>query len=187
MTLYELLLLLHIVAAILWVGAAATFFMLDVGDDLSGDLEAQASHNDDADWLSPRLFIPASLATLLFGLAAAIEGDWDFGSLWIVIGLAGFTASFLTGILYFAPELKRVAEATQRHGPSHPEVRRRIATAKLVGQIELAVLFAVVAAMVIKPTGDDTGVLVAGALFLLAVTAIAFAWRGRDAAHPAQR
>jgi hypothetical protein len=41
------------------------------------------------------------------------------------------------------------------------------------------VLFIVVASMVVKPTGDDTGVLIGMALVLAAVTAWAFAWRGR--------
>ncbi len=179
MTLYELLLLLHVVAAIVWVGAATAYFMLELRTDLSGDLEREASHNDDAGWLAPRLFIPASLATLIFGILAAIEGNWDFGSLWIIIGLTGFGVSFAIGVGYFEPEIKKLEEAIERDGAAHPEVRRRTSNLKTVGRIELSVLFIVVASMVAKPTGDDAGLLIAMALVLVAVTAGAMAWRGR--------
>jgi uncharacterized membrane protein len=179
MTLYELLLLLHIVSAIVWVGAATTYFALELRTDLSGDLERETSQNDDAKWLAPRLFIPASMGTLIFGILAAIEGSWDFGSLWIVIGLTGFGVSFATGIGYFEPEIKKLAAAIERSGAADPEVRRRTASLKMVGRIELAVLYIVVVAMVAKPTGDDGGLLVVLALVLAATAAAAFTWRGR--------
>lgn len=179
MSLYELLLLLHVVAAIIWVGAATTYFGLELRTDLSGDLELEGSHNDDASWLAPRLFIPASMATLIFGVLAAIEGSWTFDSLWIVIGLTGFGVSFAVGIGYFEPEMKRLASAIERAGAGDPEVRSRMANLKMVGRIELAVLYVVVATMVAKPTGEDGALLIAFALALSAVAVAAFAWRRR--------
>src|SRR5688572_13236346 len=122
MSLYELLLLIHIISAITWVGSATTYFALELQTDLSGDLDREASQNEDAKWLSPRLFIPASMATLIFGVLAAIEGNWDFGSLWIIIGLTGFAVSFATGIGYFEPEIKKLAAEIERSGPAGPEV-----------------------------------------------------------------
>lgn len=187
MTHYEVLLLLHIVSAIVWVGAATTYFALELRTDLSGDLDREAGHNDDADWLASRLFIPASIATLIFGVLAAMEGNWDFGSLWIVIGLTGFGISFAIGIGYFEPAQKKLAAAIERSGATDPEVRRSIANLKMVGRIELAVLYVVVASMVAKPTGDDGGVLFVLALILAAVVVGAFAWRVRmsSASDPA--
>lgn len=182
MTLYELLLFLHIVSAIIWVGAATTYFALELRTDLSGDVEREASHNDDADWLAPRLFIPAGITTVLFGVLAAIEGNWDFGSLWIIIGLAGYAVSFGTGIGYFEPEIKKLAIAVERGGMSDPEVRRGMANLKMVGRMELAVLYVVVATMVIKPTGDDAAVLIVYGVVLATVVAAALAWRRRMAA-----
>ena len=179
MTLYELLLFFHITAAIIWVGAATTFFALDFRTDLSGDLEREASQNDDAGWLAPRLFIPASMGTFILGVLTAIEGDWDFGSLWIIIGLIGFGVSFVVGIGYFEPEIKRLVAAIERDGAAHHEVRRRMANIKMVSRIELAVLYVVVASMVLKPTGDDGDVLFVLALALAGAAAGALAWRRR--------
>lgn len=179
MTLYELFLLLHVVSAIVWVGAATVFFSLALRTDIERDFDREASHNDDNGWLAPRLFIPASMATLIFGILAAIEGSWSFGSLWITIGLTGFVASFLIGVGYFEPETKRLAAAVDRGGVNDPEVRSRMANIKTVGRIELGVLYLVVASMVLKPTGDDGAVLVAFALILAAIVAGSVAWRGR--------
>ena len=133
------------------------------------------------------------MATLIFGVLAAIEGNWDFGSLWIIIGLVGFGVSFATGIGYFEPEIKKLAAAIERGGAADPEVRRRTASLKMVGRIELAVLYVVVASMVAKPTGDDGSLLVVLALTLAAVVAAALTWRtangglsaGRRSARPA--
>ncbi len=185
MTLYEFLLLLHVVAAITWVGAATMYFALELRTDLTRDFAREAGHNDDADWLAPRLFIPASLGTLIFGIAAAVTGGWDFGALWIIIGLVGFGISFATGIGYFEPEAKKLKAALEQHGATDPRVRRRIDNLKMVGRMELAVLYIVVASMVIKPTGEDGAVLFALVLILSAAIAGALLWRGRLSASRA--
>ena len=186
MTLYELVLFLHIVSAIIWVGAATTYFMLELWTDLSGDIERETRQNEDAEWLAPRLFIPASMGTLVFGILSAIEGDWSFGALWIVIGLTGFGLSFAIGIGYFEPEIKKLAAEIERGGVTSPGVRRRIANLKMVGRIELVILYIVVASMVIKPTGDDGGALVLFALILAVTAAGAFAWRERMSTRTSQ-
>lgn len=69
-----------------------------------------------------RLFIPASMSTLIFGVLLVVEGSWDLDTLWVMIGLAGFLVSFLTGLLFFKPEGERIDELVDRHGPAHPEV-----------------------------------------------------------------
>jgi hypothetical protein len=91
------------------------------------------------------------------------------------------------GIGYFEPEAKRLKAAVELHGGGDPDVRRRVANLKLVGRIELAVLYVVVASMVIKPTGDDGAVLFAFVLLLSAAAAGALVWRRRltaSAGHP---
>ena len=48
----------------------------------------------------------------------------------------------------------------------------RVSRINAVSRIELTVLYLVVAAMALKPTGDDTGTLIAGAVVLLAALAV---------------
>ena len=180
MTLYEFLLFLHVVAAIIWLGAGFVLAVLMFGAQLAGDREKEAGHHSDVDWLAERLFIPASMATLVFGLLLIAEGPWSFDQLWITLGLVGWLASFGIGILYFKPEAERIDKLAAEHGPDHPELRRRISRVNAVDRFELTILFLVVADMTLKPTGDDVGVLIAGVAILAAVSLLAFRSAQRD-------
>lgn len=164
MTLYEVLLFGHVAAAIIWLGAAFAATLLTLGATRAGDSAKLAGYAEDNNYLAARLYIPASLGTFIFGLLLVAEGSWDLGQLWIAVGLAGWLMSFLIGILFFKPEGERLAEIAERRGPTHPEVEARTRRMDVLGYFELVILFVVVAAMVIKPTGDDTGVVVVGAI-----------------------
>ena len=187
MTLYEFLLVLHLIAVVIWLGAAFTLSMVILRAELAQDLRAKAEINAWSEWLAPRLFIPASMATLIFGLLVMVEGPWGLDQLWVAIGLGGWLVSFLTGILYFKPEGERIGELVAELGAEHAEVQRRLDQMEMVGRIELAVLFVVVADMAIKPTSDDTGVLIAGAAVLAAITALLLSGRSRAAAAAPER
>lgn len=172
MSLYDGFLLLHVIAAIIWLGAGLVLTMLVLRADLLGDPAAKAEVNAGAEWLATRLFIPAAFATLLFGVLAMVEGPWGLDQLWVAIGLVGWAVSFGTGILYFKPEGERIEALVGEHGPENPEVQARLDRLELVSRVELTVLYLVAADMVVKPTGEDTGILIAGALVLAAVAAM---------------
>jgi len=174
MTTYELLTFLHIAAAIVWIGAGFLLAVLVFGAARAGEREREAGYHRDVAWLAPRLFVPASFATFILGILLAIDGDWDFGALWITLAMISWLASFLTGILYFKPEGERIGAMVAERGPT-PEVEARVHRVNVVDRIQLTVLFLVVADMVIKPTGDDTGVLIVGAAILAGVLALAAA------------
>ena len=74
MTLYELFLLLHVVTAIIWLGAGFVLTLLILKAERAGNVEGQGEIFNDIDWLAPRLFIPASLLTLVFGLLVRRRG-----------------------------------------------------------------------------------------------------------------
>ena len=116
MTRYELLLSLHVAAVIIWLGAGFLLAVLVFGAERAGDRVKEAGHHRDTGWLAPRLFIPSSLATLVLGILVVIDGPWSFGDLWIVIGLAGWAASFLLGFFYFRPEGERIGALVAQHG-----------------------------------------------------------------------
>jgi uncharacterized membrane protein len=183
MSRYELLVFLHVASAIVWLGAGATLGLMAIralrsSDPHEGPRLAQAS-----EWLTPRLFIPASLATLLFGVLLVLDGPWSFGDLWVALGLAGYAASFVTGIAFIDPEAKRLNRAAAEHGPTSRQAMRHTRRVVLVSRLELVVLFGVVSVMVAKPSADDGGMLVGLAVAIAAVWAlILFASRSRPAA-----
>ena len=170
MTLYEFLLFVHISATVVWVGAGLCSLVLAIGYDRDGDEPAIRRFLADQERLATRLFIPASLTVVVFGIALVIESDaWTFGYLWIVLGLVGFAATFVTGLFMIKPASERIGAAMEREGgrltpPLRIDIRKLIVMARL----DYVVLFLVIADMVLKPTGDDATLLIVMALIALA-------------------
>jgi uncharacterized membrane protein len=174
MTRYELLLFLHVAAAIIWLGAAMVVQFFAFRAQRSRDAIEVHRVASDAEWLAMRLFVPSSLAVLVLGIALVLDGPWAFDQLWITLGLAGYAFSFLLGILFLSPESGRIAKLVEAHGPEHELVAGRIRRILALSRFELAVLFTVVLDMTLKPTADDFGfwtlaaaILVFGAGFAL--------------------
>ena len=168
MSYYEILLFLHIGVAAIWLGSAFLFFVLFQRAKRSGDpllAERLGAHTQ---WLANRLFIPASIAVLILGILLTIEGFWTFDQLWIVLGLAGFAATFLLGVGLIEPTTKKMHAAIETHGPAAPEVIRQNRRLEALGLLDLTLLFAIVWDMVLKPTADDVGTLLIAALVLIA-------------------
>lgn len=184
MSLYELLLFLHVAAAIIWLGAGFVLAVLVLGAELAGDTAREARHHADIDWLAERLFIPSSLATVVFGLLLVAEGSWSFEQLWVTLGLVGWLASFLMGILYFKPEAARIEALATERGPEDQELARRLRRVNATDRFQLTILFLVVADMVLKPTGDDAGLLIAGAAMLAAAGLLAYRQAQPEVATP---
>ena len=175
MTTYELLTFLHISAAIIWLGAGFLLAILVLGAARAGDHQREAGYHRDVGWLAPRLFVPASLATFILGVLLTVDGEWDFGALWITLAMIGWLASFLTGFFFFRPEGQRIGQLAAERGPGDPEIAARVHRVNIIDRVQIAVLFVLVADMVLKPTGDDTGVLIVGAVVLAGVLALAAA------------
>jgi uncharacterized membrane protein len=166
MTWYELLLFLHIVAAIVWLGAGLLINVLAIRAERTHDGEGLRRVAADSAALSDTLFIPASLATLVFGILLVVDA-WSLDHLWIVLGLVGYLGTFLTGILVMKPGSEKIAAMMERDGMSAEaeiEIRRLLTKARF----DTVVLYLVVAVMALKPTGDDTGILVALAAIMVA-------------------
>ncbi|HUQ22404.1 MAG TPA: DUF2269 family protein [Gaiellaceae bacterium] len=186
MSYYEVLLFLHVLAAIVWIGAGIALQFLGVWGEQTQNGPFMQALGDSSDWLATRLFIPSSLAVLVLGILLTIEGPWTFDTLWLDLGFAGFAVSFLTGILFLKPEGERIGRAIAAHGPASNEARRHIQRINVVQRVELVVLVLVVAAMTIKPTSDDGGTLL---LFLaIVVAAVALGgWTLRQAGRSEPR
>jgi uncharacterized membrane protein len=170
MTLYELLLFIHISATVVWVGAGLCSLVLAIGYDRDGDEPAIRRFLADQERLATRLFIPASLTVVIFGIALVIESDaWSFDQLWLVLGLVGFAATFVTGLFMIKPASERIGAAMEREGGRlTPELRTEIRKLIVMARLDYVTLFLVIADMVIKPTGDDAGVLIGMAVILVA-------------------
>ena len=184
MDLYDILLFCHISFAIVWLGAGFLFHLLAYRADRANDEAGMRKIVDDLVATANTLFIPSSLLVLVFGILLVLDGPWSFGDLWIVLGLAGFAITFLTGLLWLKPQSERLQAVIARDGGLSPEgswLARRMMT---FGRLDYVVLFLVVFDMVIKPSRDDVGTLIFMAAVLVAGAAY-FGWRARSLEAPA--
>ena len=172
MALYELLLFVHITAAIFWIGAGLLIQVQAHRANKMDDKDGLKRILDDVGALSNTVFIPSSLTVVVFGVLLVIESDaWAFDQLWIVLGLIGYFATFGTGLGILKPRAEQLAVMIDQQGFT-PNVITKMRELLTLGRIDFVVLVLVVFNMVVKPTSDDPGVLIAMAAVLVAGTAI---------------
>lgn len=164
MTRYDVFLFLHILSVILWVGAGTTLGLLW----FHPDRELRRRIAPLGEWLGPRLFAPAALGALVFGLLLVHEGHWTFSPLWVQLGLTAFALSFVINAGVRAPLSRKLTE----------QPKRLEGILSALSRFELSVLYLTVADMVLKPEGSDTVFIVVAAM-ILAVTAALVVGRAR--------
>ncbi len=148
MELYEPLKVIHVLAAVLWVGGAATIQILVTRMQRAKEMARISELGRD---LEMKFYAPLSVIVLLAGIGMVIVSGWNFTDLWIVFGLVGIIASALVGTIYLGPESGRIGALTEQKGPDDPEVQARMSRLFTISRIELAVLLLIVVNMVVKP------------------------------------
>ncbi len=175
---YEILLFLHIASVAFWLGSELLVEILMIRAHRRADTAAVTKLFDELNALDP-IFLPATLLVLVTGILMTIVGPWSFGTLWIVLGLAGFGFIYLFGFLYLQPQVNRAKAMIEQDGGTGPQAQAIMRRFFVLWRIETVVLLLVVFDMTVKPTGDDVGTLVLmAAVFVLA--AGYFLWRARS-------
>lgn len=151
MSSYNLLLFVHVLAAVIWVGGALALQVLAIRTERTADEARIAAFATEAEWVGSRVFLPASIVLLLAGIGLTLEGDWGFTTPWVLLGLVAYGLSALTGSLFVGPESKRIGTMVNEAGPRDPEVTSRIKRVFVVSRIELAILIFIVFDMTVKP------------------------------------
>jgi uncharacterized membrane protein len=151
MSSYELLLFVHVLAAVVWVGGALSLQLLAIRAERSADGGRVANFATEAEWVGSRVFLPSSIVLLLAGIGLTLEGDWGFTTPWVLLGLIAYGLSALTGSLFLGPESGRIGKMIADVGPQDPDVLARIKRIFLVSRIELVVLLFIVFDMTVKP------------------------------------
>lgn len=161
MDLYTTFKLLHVLCALAWVGGGFTLLFSSILASRARDTQALLSGLDTMNRLGKTWFIPASLLTVVFGaVTATFGGMWT--QLWVILGLAGFGSTFLTGLLLIEPTGRRIA-AMLETGNTEAALAagRRLLT---IGKFDYIVMLMVIVDMVLKPGLSDVVVLAAMAV-----------------------
>jgi uncharacterized membrane protein len=156
MTLFEFLLFVHVAMAVIWVGGGLMMQFFGLRASMSRDPARMAALGEDIEWIANRVFIPASLLAFLSGLALVWESAFDFGDDWIVIGLALYAVTFLSGLLFLGPESARIGKLIEE---GSPQAGSRTLRLIMLARLDLVVLFLLVYDMTVKPSFDDSALL----------------------------
>jgi uncharacterized membrane protein len=167
MSRYELYLFVHVAAAVIWVGGGFMLIVLGIQAENSREEHRLRGVFEQVGSVAERVIVPASMVVLVLGLLMVFDGPWEFGTLWIVLGLVGYAATFAIGVGILTPQSKKMGERLASEGMTTANANgiRRILT---IARADAVLLFVVIADMAIKPTGDDVAVL---AVMALAVAA----------------
>ncbi len=149
---YNTIKFVHVVAAIVWVGAGIFVQYYTTRLRRQGEGPRLAEFARDLEKASFHIFIPASVTVLLMGiLMVAYSPVWNFTDTWILIGLGGYLATFLTGSLFIGPTAGKLGRMVQEQGPEAPGLDPLVARIFAISRVDQVVLLLVIADMVFKP------------------------------------
>jgi uncharacterized membrane protein len=148
---HELLLTVHILAAIIWLGGAVMMHILGRRTLARGNGQEIHTFSTEINAIGGRLYPAMSIVLLIAGVLLVSEAGYDFGSLWITLAFVGWGLSFLIGVGYYGPQGKKLDALVAEQGPLAPGVAANVRSALTVNQVELLILFLVAIDMTVKP------------------------------------
>jgi uncharacterized membrane protein len=148
---YDFLLTVHVLAAIVWVGGGTAMHILGRRVLKRGDGQEIYEFSKEINTVALRLYAPTSLVLLIAGVFLVDEAGYEFSQLWITLAFIGWAFSFFVGILYYGPQDKKLQQLVAADGPTAAGVVHNVRQALMVNQVELLILFLVVVDMTVKP------------------------------------
>jgi uncharacterized membrane protein len=147
--LYEWLLFLHVLAAMVWVGGLVALVVFGNYVLRSGDPAAVARFVGSLRVVGPVMLMPAAVLVLVLGVWMVLTGDWSFGQTWVWLALVLLAAAVLVGVGFLSRSGLAAERAVQ--AGDHPLAVRQL---RRWSQGMLLVLLLLVVAtwdMVFKP------------------------------------
>lgn len=150
---YEIYKALHVAFAVVWVGGGTAFTIMALLADrarATSELPVIAKY---ATFFGERIFTPAGLVVLGFGVAMVEKASLGWGVFWIDFALAVWAVSFAVGAGVLGPLAKRIHRAfAASRGEATPEVERLIDRIILIARFDVVLLMLIVVDMTAKPS-----------------------------------
>ena len=147
---FEVWKLVHILAAMVWVGGAvmAQVFAVRLS---KAPPEHRLQFAKDMKFVTAWVFTPAAVVVFLAGSLALeeVRPIFDYDQTWILIGMSGVLIGFLFAVAFAVPQTRKAIRAVESGDPqaAGPIIRRIALSARVI----LVILLVVVWAMVVKP------------------------------------
>jgi uncharacterized membrane protein len=147
---YQLLLFVHVVCAVIWVGGAIYAQLLALRVSRSPDPSELPQLARNIEYIGSRVFAPAAFLLFVSGVGMTLQA-WSFGQTWIAVAVALWVVSAVTGAVYLGPRVRRAAELFEAEGPTSQAGRQLIDRLFLVSRVELIGFVVIIALMTFKP------------------------------------
>ena len=151
MSLYTILLFVHISAIALWVGGGVMFSLLGARASKAGpDPQGVLRMAEQSEWLGKSFFGPVSMIATAAGIWMVFEGSWGWGHFFIWYGIGMVVLSMVLGFAFYDKNSKQLVAIVRERGldESAQAILKRII---MVSNIELLLLFMAIFAMTFKP------------------------------------
>ena len=146
----DLLLTIHVLAAVRWVGGSV--LMLATGYYLRGrDVDTRVEYTRWTEWLAPRIIAPASVAVIIAGPLLVSEIGYEMNEPWLHVGFFGWFVSTVLGIAFYPREGKKRERLIEQHGVAHESVAASVNRVLTVATVDTLVVVLVVIDMTTKP------------------------------------
>ena len=151
MTLYRILLFVHVLAAAAWAGGGIYNYLHGLSIRASKDPARMSSFARETQEFAGKYFAPAALVTALAGIWLVFEGDFGWGHFWILSGLAVWIYSLVSNVTWLDRLSKRIEATVAEKGPTDPAVRAAGEEMFRWRTIEIVLLVFAVFTMTYKP------------------------------------
>jgi hypothetical protein len=152
MTLFQVLLFVHILASMIWIGGALVGALIGKFIAGQGDASAMSKFCIAFATIAGPAFGGSSLLVVGTGVWMVIDHDLGFGTLWVTIGLTGWLVSMLMGATIVGMTWTKVGKLLAEPGATIEATQGLITKAQRLTWIDLAIRIGVVLVMVWRPT-----------------------------------
>jgi uncharacterized membrane protein len=144
----EILLLLHVLAAIVAVGANLTYaiWFRAAGNDQDRIVFVVRTVR----MIDSRVANPAYIVLLVTGILMVLGGAFSFTTGWILAALVLYVATAVIGIAFFAPAIRRQLAEAER-GVTSASYRAAASRSTALGILTTVLVFVILVLMVTKP------------------------------------
>jgi uncharacterized membrane protein len=146
---YLLLKLLHVLAAIVAVGANVTYSVWIATGSRDPKMLAFALRGVKV--IDDRIANPAYGLLLITGVAMVLVGRMPITTPWLLVALVLYVAVVLVGLLGYTPTLKKQIQLLDSSGPASGPYKAAAATGKVLGVVLAVLVVAIIFFMVVKP------------------------------------
>ena len=150
MTWYEFWLFLHILSAMVWIGAATAIQVFGILTKRAADPAKSTFFAQSVSFLINRVLLPTALVVLAAGIGLVEEGNWDWGEPFVLWGLILWAAVAVVAFGFLGHAIGSAAARLAAEGPS-PALALRLRNLTWLSRGLLLTLVVIVFLMTIKP------------------------------------